>query len=337
MGLMPSGGLALRLVDYIGQNRDMIRASTLRSPEVPWGENPGEAAFVRGFLDRLCAELESGDREVLERWAEGGGHRALPAAENARLLVLLCAAISAGFAAERGQSREIIGYLALRGSELANRVDAFERKRKLAQPADLSAAASREDAVRSFLAVLEDRDKLTCEHSRAVGAWSGRLAKALGMTAEAREFAVICGSVHDVGKINTPQSILLKAGPLSDDEWVEMRAHSEAGAKMIELVAPIRDAAHIVRAHHERVDGTGYPDGLAGEAIPLVARIVAVADSFHAMITKRPYREAMSIATVIEVLNNGRGVQWDEQVVQAMIGVVRPAAAQVNLRALRLA
>lgn len=337
MGLMPSGGLALRLVDYIGRSRDTIGAAVLRSPETaPWDENPAGCALVGAMLDGLCAELEGGDRTALDAWAAAGGDRTLTPAENARLAVLVCALISAGFAAERGQSREIVRYLALRGSELAKAVENAGFDRSVAQD-ELSAAASRDEAVRSFLAALEAQDTLTCEHSRAVGAWAGRIAKVLGMTPDAREFAVICGTVHDVGKINTPKSILMKTGPLSDEEWVEMRNHPEAGARMVERIGPIRDAAPIVRAHHERIDGTGYPDGLAGDEIPLVARIVAVADSFHAMITKRPYRDAMSIPAVLEVLANGRGGQWDPSVVEAMISIVRPAAAQSKLRLLRLA
>jgi HD-GYP domain-containing protein (c-di-GMP phosphodiesterase class II) len=105
-----------------------------------------------------------------------------------------------------------------------------------------------------------------------------------------------------------------------------MRSHSERGAKILEQIPALREIAPVVRAHHERFDGLGYPDRLEGNAIPLAARIVAVADAFHAMISKRPYREAMSVSQAINNLMDGRGRQWDPRVVDMMISVVKPIA-----------
>jgi putative two-component system response regulator len=140
-----------------------------------------------------------------------------------------------------------------------------------------------------------------------------------------REFIELSGTLHDVGKLATPRAILLKPGPLDAGEWEVMREHSVAGANILEDVPSLRTCVPIVRSHHEQVDGGGYPDGLQGDSIPLAARIVAVADAFHAMISKRSYRPAMPAAQAVAILQQGSGSRWDRRVVDAMIAVVRPA------------
>jgi HD-GYP domain-containing protein (c-di-GMP phosphodiesterase class II) len=165
--------------------------------------------------------------------------------------------------------------------------------------------------------------------------WCGRIAKMIGMSPDLQTFAALAGTLHDVGKIATPTEILLKAGPLDTEEWEAMRAHSRVGAKMLERIPSLRDLAPIVRAHHERVDGAGYPDNLEGSNIPIVARIVSVADSFHAMISKRPYRQALPVALALEELRGGVGTQWDRNVVEAMLDIVQPQGVTRALRAVR--
>jgi len=168
-----------------------------------------------------------------------------------------------------------------------------------------------------------------------VGMWCGRIAKMIGMTAEQQMSAALAGTLHDVGKIATPAEVLLKAGPLDSEEWETMRAHSRVGAKMLERIPSLRDLAPAVRAHHERVDGAGYPDNLEGSSIPIVARIVSVADSFHAMISKRPYRQALPVALALAELRSGIGTQWDSVVVEAMLDIVQPQGVTRALRAVR--
>jgi putative nucleotidyltransferase with HDIG domain len=173
-----------------------------------------------------------------------------------------------------------------------------------------------------LLARLEGRDTLTRDHCRSVGAWSGMIAKTLGLDKSERKFAVLCGTLHDVGKIETPISILLKPGPLTPAEWTIMREHAAAGAEMLEEIPSLRVVAPIVRWHHERIDGRGYPDALAGDAIPFMARLVSVADSFHAMTSHRPYRQGMPVCDAIAILHAGRGTQWDVGIVDAMVDLV---------------
>ena len=129
--------------------------------------------------------------------------------------------------------------------------------------------------------------------------------------------------LHDLGKICVPDHILMKPDKLSDEEMDIIKKHPLDGAKILEAVEPIRDAKHIIRHHHEFFDGSGYPDGLRGEAIPLGARIIAVADAFGAMTTDRPYRNALSTAEAVKELKQFSGIQFDPHIVEIFISVLR--------------
>jgi putative nucleotidyltransferase with HDIG domain len=179
----------------------------------------------------------------------------------------------------------------------------------------------RAEGAAALLAVLAERDSGTCCHSKATAEWARRLTLALDCEPDRAEFIALCALLHDIGKIVTPDSVLLKPAPLTSDEWDLMRAHSAAGERILEQIPPLRACAVIVRAHHERFDGTGYPDRLAGAAIPFEARVVAVADAFHAMISDRPYRRALPPRQALALLQEGRGSQWDPDVVDAMLGL----------------
>lgn len=182
-------------------------------------------------------------------------------------------------------------------------------------------ANSANQAASSLLAMLRERDRATCCHSEATAEWTRRLSRALALDDRATDFSVLCGLLHDVGKIATPDAVLSKGGALDDVEWEIMREHAAAGGRILDHVVPLQSCSIVVRAHHERYDGTGYPDALAGASIPLEARIVAVADAFHAMISDRPYRRAIAPRRALELLEEGRGTQWDPDVVDAMLGL----------------
>jgi HD-GYP domain-containing protein (c-di-GMP phosphodiesterase class II) len=147
---------------------------------------------------------------------------------------------------------------------------------------------------------------------------------------EQAEFVELCAILHDIGKIATPESILFKPGPLEAHEWEVMRDHAAAGQRILNQIPSLARCAVIVRAHHERWDGRGYPDGLAGENIPFEARVVAVADAFHAMISDRPYRKAIAPRRALEIIEAGRGTQWDPLVVDAMLGLFSGARKQTQ-------
>jgi len=182
---------------------------------------------------------------------------------------------------------------------------------------------------------LNAHDPATHDHCRSVGAWSGLLAKALRLEPGDVKVAVLAGTLHDIGKAATPLEILLKSGPLTEREWERMRAHAGDGAAMLTEIPALRFVAPIVRWHHELVDGRGYPDGLAGERIPLLSRIVAVSDAFHAMITTRPYREASTVVEALGELRSGRGTQFDAAVVDAMLELVAAKTQRATSAPLR--
>lgn len=157
----------------------------------------------------------------------------------------------------------------------------------------------------------------TLRHVEAVNAYAQALALELGWEdneLEALEFGAI---LHDVGKIGVPEKVLSKTGPLDEDEWVEMRMHPVYGAHMIEGNPYLDTALPVVRHHHERWDGTGYPDRLAKEDIPIGARLLAVADTFHAMTSDRPYRAAMTAQQAFEEILSQSGQQFDPAMAEA--------------------
>jgi len=177
-------------------------------------------------------------------------------------------------------------------------------------------------AIDQMLGRLEDADPLTAEHSRAVSAWCARLARRLSLSEQETTYVARSGMIHDVGKVTTPPSILQAPRRLTDTEWVLMREHTTYGEQIIIEDGRLAKFSLIVRAHHERLDGRGYPDGRVRDEVPLAARIVTVADCFNAMIGRRPYRPAMAPSDALEQLHLHKGSQFDRDVVAAMHEVV---------------
>jgi len=165
---------------------------------------------------------------------------------------------------------------------------------------------------------LDMRDAGTARHSETVGLLAEQTAQRLGWSSDRAERLRAAGVLHDIGKLGIPDAILHKPGALDDDEWREIRRHPEIGALILEH-ANLPDIAAWVRAHHERVDGSGYPDGLAGSAIPAEARVLAVADAYEAMTADRPYRRSLPPSAAEEELRRAAGTQFDRDVVDALI------------------
>jgi HD-GYP domain-containing protein (c-di-GMP phosphodiesterase class II) len=134
----------------------------------------------------------------------------------------------------------------------------------------------------------------------------------------------LAARLHDLGKLGVPDAILHKPGPLDEDEWKHMRGHSAIGAEMLAGVQGPEPIAPLVRWHHERWDGRGYPDGLAGEDIPIECRVVCACDAFHAMSAERPYRAALEVDAALAELAAGAGAQFDPTVVEAVRAEATP-------------
>jgi putative nucleotidyltransferase with HDIG domain len=182
-------------------------------------------------------------------------------------------------------------------------------------------------AVRSLAEIVDHRDVSTYHHSERVAQNAARLARALELTETEVELIEQAASVHDLGKIGIPDRVLLKPGRLSRSEMATMRRHTEFGPEILTRFRLFRPGADIVRHHHERWDGAGYPDGLAGDAIPLGARVVAVVDSFDAMTSDRPYRRALSRGEALSRIADGAGRQWDPDIARAFLAIMAEAAA----------
>ena len=174
----------------------------------------------------------------------------------------------------------------------------------------------------SLAAAIDAKDPYTKDHSTLVSRYSEALARAINLPETEIERIKLGALLHDVGKIGIPETVLQKQGPLSDEEWVIMKQHPTIGAEKVLMPnASLRDLIPIVKYHHERIDGKGYPEGLANGDIPLAAKIVAIADTYHALTSDRPYRKGMSIEKAVSILEEGAGSQWDANLVRTFIGI----------------
>ncbi|MEW6300967.1 MAG: HD domain-containing phosphohydrolase [Thermodesulfobacteriota bacterium] len=179
-------------------------------------------------------------------------------------------------------------------------------------------------ALQALAAALEARDTYTRGHSVRVAKLARACARALGLNTEEQEQVYLAALLHDIGKIGVPDSILLKPGRLNPEEWEEVRSHPVVGVRIVEPARFPPAVVAAVRHHHEDYGGGGYPDGLAGEKIPLLARVIRVADAYDAMTSARPYRRAFTPEEALEELRRGAGRQFDPRVVEAFLGI--PAA-----------
>jgi diguanylate cyclase (GGDEF)-like protein/putative nucleotidyltransferase with HDIG domain len=178
---------------------------------------------------------------------------------------------------------------------------------------------------------LEAKDGETSDHTQEVAELAIEVATVLGLPGDEVRHVELGALLHDIGKIRIPESILNKPGPLSEEQWEVMRSHPEVGERILAPLESLGEVLPIVRSSHERWDGTGYPDGLAGEAIPLGARIVAVCDAYRAMVEDRPYRQALSRGDAIEELRGAAGTQFDPDCVTALLEVLRRRSARLVL------
>ncbi|HSB73570.1 MAG TPA: HD domain-containing response regulator [Candidatus Methylomirabilis sp.] len=176
-----------------------------------------------------------------------------------------------------------------------------------------------QDTVASLVVTLEARDKYTEGHSLRVARYATGIAETLALTPGLCHQVSTAGLLHDLGKVGVRDAILDKPGRLTPEEWAVMRQHPVVGSKILAPLGFLAEEARSVRHHHERFDGAGYPDGLAGEAIPLPARIIAVADTFDAMSTARPYRPPLPVTEALAELDRAAGTQFDPRIVSAFL------------------
>jgi putative two-component system response regulator len=178
----------------------------------------------------------------------------------------------------------------------------------------------------SLLAAIHAKDGYTSAHSEKVARYALLILEAcnplIKLTPEEKNTFRYVASLHDIGKIGVPESILSKKGKLNAQEWKQIKKHPEIGCSIVTPISKLRDYMCIIRHHHEKYNGTGYPDGKRGDEIPLFAHIVAIADAYHAMRSERPYRKAMSKRETLRNLKEGRGTHFHPQILDIAMKVL---------------
>ncbi len=178
------------------------------------------------------------------------------------------------------------------------------------------------DAVVSLISALGAKDPVTRDHTERCSWYTAELAEELGLGEEEGSVVRLASLLHDIGKLVVPAEVLCKPGPLTDEEWAQMKQHPTTALHILGPIDSTSEAVPAILHHHEHFDGSGYPSGLAGNDIPMASRILLVADAFDAMTTDRPYREAMPIEAAIEELKRHSGSQFDPAVVDAFLGIL---------------
>ncbi len=245
--------------------------------------------------------------------------------------------LGAAYARERTQVLTVVGVVTLISfiSLLTLALGAsreLERRRREAQSTFVGTLSIMAE-------VIDLRDPYTAGHSKRVGAYSRKLAIAIGLAAREVDVIESGALLHDIGKIGVPDAVLFKPGPLDPQERKTISIHPTVGARLLGGISAMQDVVPCVLHHHERLDGKGYPDHLSGEAIPIGARVIAVADTFDAMTTDRPYRRALSAQSAIAELARVSGTQLDERLVRAFSelvarGEIVPPPSLADLEAL---
>ena len=300
------------LLTRLGALADLLARGADRAARVA----PDRLAFVLPHTDRegalaVCQRLLGALNGLFQQ--EGADLRAsvglatFPADAGTAEALLHGASQAAAAAEHLGRDRVVVY-----SPEIAGIVLAAESRRDQSRGSNIA-------AVLALTEVLDIRDAGTAHHSQTVGRYAEAIARGLDLPDDLVERVRLAGILHDVGKIAVPDAVLSKPGKLTDEEWAEMRKHPEVGALIVDG-AELKDVAAWVGAHHERPDGGGYPRGLAGDEIPLEARILAVADAYEAMTCDRVYRRALPIEVARDELRKGVGKQFDPRVVDVFLG-----------------
>ena len=304
-----------QIAELLNERRNLVAGEIVTRLQAVGG--PAISMMIaRTLVHALAQSLAEGEPDVVIHWSRMVHH-----AHAVPLVVAMvetgCQVVEELAHREHGDLASIVVFLEIVKSRAAAQYsdEAFTGR----EP------ASSDAAIESLLAMLRARDDATCNHSRATGEWCRRIATRIGLGTDVAERIVRAGILHDIGKIRVPDAILLKPAALDRDEWEVMKGHAEAGAEILSHIPSLAQYAPIVAMHHEWFDGRGYPYGLRGDEITLEARIVSVADSFHAMVTDRPYRRALSYGEAMSVFADGRWRQWDGDVADAMIALAAEA------------
>jgi HD-GYP domain-containing protein (c-di-GMP phosphodiesterase class II) len=260
----------------------------------------------------MVVEAVNGDATTVRRWVKSARGDA-DVAPLISILSAVCDSIVADAYRMRGDVSAITTFVISLEREVLGRLT-IERRDAVNAPVNDAETAELADALVRIVAAY---DRQTATHLDATAVLARRIAVAMQLTPDRIGTVELAARLHDIGNISVRTELLRKPGPLTAEEWNEMSLHPIRGAAALLDTPKLAHLAPIVRAHHERIDGEGYPDKVAGDAIPIEARIIAVADAFHAMTTVRPYRQAMMPNAALRVLARNAGSQFDVDVVDA--------------------
>ncbi|HTC31631.1 MAG TPA: HD domain-containing phosphohydrolase [Candidatus Acidoferrum sp.] len=269
------------------------------------------------LCEHIATALEERDTVALEAWLDAtfegfGALTYLPSILENTALVLIDLGRTEGWLGDAEAMRPVTMAIG----------NAIRRPRPVAIESDGESIDDVDVTINNLLARLYEKDKLTGEHSQAVSLWCVRLARKLNLDDDLSTLVQRGGILHDIGKIATPIEILNAPRRLSDEERRVIELHPAEGAEIVVDVPSLSRYMSMVRSHHERLDGSGYPDRLAAADIPTEVRIVTVADCFNAMIGRRPYRPPLAPSVGLEELRRHCGTHFDPDVVEAMVQVV---------------
>ena len=184
--------------------------------------------------------------------------------------------------------------------------------------------------IQALAAAIAARSGYTRYHCEKVADMTAGVVARMGYDLSRVRLAHLCGTLHDIGKIGVPEAILEKPGPLTDEEWAIVKRHPVIGAEILSHVESFQTIVPVIRHHHERWDGRGYPDGLAGEKIPLLSRVIAVADAFDALTSDRSYRPRRSVPEALAEIERCAGTQFDPRVVQVFLAMMREEGWEIE-------
>jgi HD-GYP domain-containing protein (c-di-GMP phosphodiesterase class II) len=296
------------------KRRDLLLETVAALPQSLYHAMPASDVTVDGCLRAVSLALRARNPHAIRRWLAHESYA--PAPEE--LIACLDAAI-AQITLELRSHRKTEMTQALRFLDWIRSDAALHLNDFTPGKASLMIGEHAVGIVDGLLYMMRVHDEATADHLVATGQLSERIATALGMSDEMVTRCRIAAQLHDLGKITVEAKILTKADPLTAIEVSFLRVHSEKAETMIAGIPAVAELAPIVRAHHERMDGTGYPDRLMGEEIPLESRVIAVADAFHTMTVPCAYREAMSVEAALKELSTHADKQFDEDVVEAFV------------------
>ncbi len=275
-------------------------------------------AVAAEFVDRLLAARDAGSYIELLTWIDRTCQAHPTVKELGPLFAGACRIVSEVLAARGGASLSTVAEL----QSLEQSIVSIAFKSRLQRTHEDDELSNVDRAIKECLERIEAYDPHAVEHARAVSAWSTRIARRLSLSETEVTYCARAGLIHDIGNMNVSLAIFNAPRKLTDEEWDAVRAHTTLGEEMTAVRKVLRSFSPVVRSHHERLDGRGYPDGLVGSQINLATRIVSVADAFNAMLANRPYRLPKVPADALQELYDCRGTQFDPIVVEAMIEVV---------------